>query len=116
MAYHIIHITLAVPTLPRPHQGVWLDKSGVESANIGTGVKKVWKEVYGAWGRFDVSSSGADTKTKASAAKKMGTAKPTATKRTAGKAKTDRGAGQAGRDLEGKIVKKIMMPAMPTRI
>jgi len=87
------------------NQGVWLDKAGVKSANIGTGVKKVWKEIYGAWGNFDVVG-----------AKKATGGRPTV-KRPTTKAKVVKlETGQHGSGgTEGKIVKKIMMPAMPAK-
>lgn len=56
MTYHIIHIHLSCEDLPETVWGGpadWLDPEGVKNANIGTGVKKVWTEVYGTWGMFD---------------------------------------------------------------
>jgi hypothetical protein len=118
MTYHIVHTILTTPNLPTAHHSVWLDKDGVESANIGTGVKKVWKEVYGAWGRFDVCAPGGGTKAKALAAKKAFKKDQPERKRSAGKANGQavEQADQVGNGVEGKIVKKIMMPAMPTRV
>lgn len=60
MTYHVQHLVLtsddAAPpdtaaTAARPM--VWLDAQGVEAANVGTGVKKVWAAVYGKWGHFE---------------------------------------------------------------
>lgn len=87
MTYHILHLVLASSTLPLSKTGVWLDETGVETANIGTGVKKVWAEVYGAWGSFDSC------------------AKPAKGTKTAKKEVV----------TDGKVVKKVMMPQMPMR-
>ncbi len=89
MTYHILHLTLPSSSPPPLSKGVWLDETGVETANIGTAVKKVWTEVYGAWGKFD------------SETKSVKTAK--------------RGKKEI-LPPEGKVVKKIMMPAMPVYV
>lgn len=101
MTYHIVHVRLDLPALPSlttigtERSAVWLDEAGVEHANVGTGVKKVWAEVYGAWGSFEAGGK------KTARAKKSQTAK---------------GAKAAPPELvSGKIVKKIMMPMMPAR-
>ncbi|KAK6910252.1 A/G-specific adenine glycosylase [Kwoniella mangroviensis CBS 8507] len=102
MTYHIHHSVITSPAPPpilasAPRSTVWLDKVEVDHANVGTGVKKVWAEVYGSWGSFDLDN--------APKGKKIKKGNSSATKK---------------KPLEevvknGKIVKKIMMPAMPTR-
>lgn len=88
MTYHVLHLVLKSSSCPPlPSMGIWLDDAGVESANIGTGVKKVWAEVYGAWGRFEPAD------------------KPMKPSKKAKKEVVP----------EGKVVKNIMMPAMPAR-
>jgi A/G-specific adenine glycosylase len=113
MTYHVHHVVLVPPQgrdetapteilPPSPLQrdgrlAVWLDRKGVEHANIGTGVKKVWAEIYGSWGNFTPRGRG---KTKLAERK---------SKRSAGAVKMEP-------DVKnGKIVKKIMMPMMPAR-
>ncbi|KIR33639.1 A/G-specific adenine glycosylase [Cryptococcus deuterogattii MMRL2647] len=102
MTYHIHLLTLTSsdneppsikPRTPRP--AVWLNGEEVEKANVGTGVKKVWAEIYGSWGSFEESKMGAVV------AKKE--------KITNNKSKPP------AANKKGKIVKKVMMPAMPTR-
>ena len=89
MTYHILHVVLTDPSAPAPPtDGWWLDELGVENANVGTGVKKVWAEIYGSWGSFD-----ATTRKAQKSAKK-------------------------GKEVvrgDGKVSKKVMMPAMPSR-
>ena len=87
MTYHILHLSLSSSSIPSTKSGIWLDEAAVESANVGTGVKKVWAEVYGSWGSFD------PTFKQVKAAKR---AKKEAS-------------------VEGKILKKLMMPVMPSR-
>ncbi|KAE8537690.1 hypothetical protein D1P53_005746 [Cryptococcus gattii VGV] len=105
MTYHIHLLTLTSsgseppsikPRTPRP--AVWLTGEEVEKANVGTGVKKVWAEIYGSWGNFEESKMGAVVakKEKITNNKSMKLKSPAANK-------------------DGKIVKKVMMPAMPTR-
>lgn len=105
MTYHIHLLTLTSsgseppsikPRTPRP--AVWLSGEEVEKANVGTGVKKVWAEIYGSWGSFEESKMGAVVakKEKITNNKSMRLKSPAANK-------------------DGKIVKKVMMPAMPTR-
>ena len=57
MVYHVVHLVMTPDGHSDPPQtkstGVWLDAAGVESANVGTGVKKVWSAVYGSWGSFE---------------------------------------------------------------
>lgn len=91
MTYHIIHFSIVSPSTSPPvlATGIWLDEASVESANIGTGVKKVWAEVYGAWGEFNLGA-------------KQGRKK--ATERT-----------KLGKVTAGRTGKKVMMPAMPVR-
>jgi A/G-specific adenine glycosylase len=119
MTYHIHHVVLAPtqgaleaaaagtrdrPPTPLQRDGrlaVWLDRERVEHTNIGTGVKKVWAEIYGSWGNFTPREKG---KTKLVERK----SKPKS-KRSAGAAKMEADA------KNGKIVKKIMMPMMPVR-
>lgn len=96
MTYHIQHLIITTPdsTPPVPastgREAVWLDATSVEKANIGTGVKKVWAEVYGSWGTFE---SGIKKKVINGGSK-----------RKAAEVKS-----------EGKVVKKIMMPMMPSK-
>ncbi|ORY32556.1 DNA glycosylase [Naematelia encephala] len=97
MTYHIQHLVITTTTPPpisasgQERNAVWLDESGVEHANVGTGVKKVWAEVYGSWGSFE-----ARVKVANKPAKK------------AKKVDKDPVGG-------GKVVKKIMMPLMPRK-
>ena len=99
-------------SLPTARDSVWLDTAGVESANIGTGVKKVWKEVYGAWGKFDVGSSVIKpAKTVGIKRVKAADKKASVSSRTGKNPADDADAAGA----EKKIVKRIMMPAMPTK-
>jgi A/G-specific adenine glycosylase len=100
MTYHIQHLIIDRPETtsdPIPCKAAnarWLTAEEVENANIGTGVKKVWAEIYGKWGSFDSGT------------------------KTAGGTK---GKGKGGglkrksvvKNEEGKIVKKVMMPMMP---
>jgi A/G-specific adenine glycosylase len=96
MTYHIQHLVLhAVDSATQPpthtnDRAVWLDADGVESANIGTGVKKVWAEIYGSWGNFAKESNGSRLKVRKKPAAKV--------------------------TEEGKIFKKVTMPAMPSRV
>ncbi|WWC94008.1 A/G-specific adenine glycosylase [Kwoniella sp. B9012] len=102
MTYHIHHSIITSPTPPpilasAPRSTVWLTRDEVDHANVGTGVKKVWAEVYGSWGSFDLDNI--------PKAKKLKKGNSSAMKK---------------KPLEevvknGKIVKKVMMPAMPTR-
>jgi A/G-specific adenine glycosylase len=98
MTYHIQHLVIE-STDPPPNttdpRAVWLDDEGVEHANVGTGVKKVWAEVFGAWGKFEAGAKGASIAKKA----KGKVAKPKAEVVKNG----------------DKVVKKIMMPSMPNR-
>nr|KIR50140.1 A/G-specific adenine glycosylase [Cryptococcus bacillisporus CA1280] len=105
MTYHIHLLTLTSsgseppsikPRTPRP--AVWLSGEEVEKANVGTGVKKVWAEIYGSWGSFEESKMGAVVakKEKITKNKPMKSKSPAANK-------------------DGKVVKKVMMPVMPTR-
>ncbi|WVN88166.1 A/G-specific adenine glycosylase [Cryptococcus depauperatus CBS 7841] len=103
MTYHIFHIIVNTPTYspfsikdnaPRPI--AWLNAEEVEGANVGTGVKKVWAEIYGSWGSFEVSLTGSAPR------KKRKTCSQVTKKVTNGAA-------------EGKVVKKILMPVMPVR-
>ncbi|OXG55145.1 A/G-specific adenine glycosylase [Cryptococcus neoformans] len=104
MTYHIHLLILASPgneppsvksKTPRP--AVWLNEEEVEKANVGTGVKKVWAEIYGSWGSFEESKMGAVL------AKKQ--------KRMNNKSTKSK---PVGANRNEKIVKKVMMPAMPT--
>jgi A/G-specific adenine glycosylase len=98
MTYHIQHLVIE-STDPPPNttdpRAVWLDDEGVEQANVGTGVKKVWAEGFGAWGKFEAGAKGASIAKKA----KGKVAKPKAEVVKNG----------------DKVVKKIMMPSMPNR-
>lgn len=96
MVYHPVHLTFTTnaPDPPGLQQdrAVWLDDQGVEHANVGTGVKKVWAAVFGKWGSFEVPA-GAIAPIKKSKKAKV-----------------------AEEKAEGKIVKRIMMPLMPHRV
>ena len=98
MTYHVLHLVLSKgDTMKASGQAVWWTAAVVESGNVGTGVKKCWAEVYGKWGSFEAGGA-----TKA-------TAKKTVKKRTSKvdlKAKLEPGE---------KLVKKVMMPMMPSR-
>lgn len=61
-------------------------------------MKKVWAAIYGSWGSFEESKMGAVVakKEKITKNKPMKPKSPAANK-------------------DGKVVKKVMMPAMPTR-
>jgi hypothetical protein len=120
MTYHIHHVVLAPtqgaleaaaagtrdrPPTPLQRDGrlaVWLDRERVEHTNIGTGVKKVWAEIYGSWGNFTPREKG---KTKLVERK----SKPKS-KRSAGAAKMEadakngiRGEQQAESHSEGPV-------------
>jgi A/G-specific adenine glycosylase len=81
-----------------------LDRRGVETANIGTGVKKVWGEVYGAWGEFTVGGSrGMTGKVGARGSK------------NAGGKRVGKRSAEEPEARNGTVVKKVMMPKMPVR-
>lgn len=100
MTYHIQHLIIihpdpALDPIPcKADNARWLSAEEVENANIGTGVKKVWAEIYGKWGSID-----SDTKSSATV---KGKGKGGGVKRKS-----------AVKTEQGKIVKKIMMPMMP---
>ena len=101
MTYHIQHLHIVSAHPPpelRLDRAVWLDDEAVESANVGTGVKKVWAEVFGSWGNFEPGIS----------AKK---AKVVKRKTDVKKEPVKKEPANTG----GKVVKKIMMPMMPSR-
>nr|XP_019046116.1 A/G-specific adenine glycosylase [Kwoniella bestiolae CBS 10118]OCF25046.1 A/G-specific adenine glycosylase [Kwoniella bestiolae CBS 10118] len=105
MTYHIHHSIITTPPSPSvlptaSRQGVWLSEEEVVHANVGTGVKKVWAEVYGSWGSFDTTQP---TRSKA------------ATKKGGAKGDKKRPLEEVVKNENGKIVKKVMMPAMPSR-
>ena len=93
MVYHPVHLSFTTdcpdPPVLLNDRAVWLDDQGVEHANVGTGVKKVWAAAFGKWGTFEVP---ADV---IAPIKKSKKAKLPEVK------------------AEGKIVKRIMMPLMP---
>jgi A/G-specific adenine glycosylase len=94
MTYHIQHLQIVSdnpPPEPKLDRAVWLDDQGVESANVGTGVKKVWAEIFGSWGNFEPGVK------KAKVIKRKSEVKIEPVK-----------SGE-------KVVKKIMMPMMPSR-
>ncbi|WVQ82164.1 A/G-specific adenine glycosylase [Cryptococcus sp. DSM 104549] len=104
MTYHIHHLLLNTPGDAPPllmsdnaRPAVWLDAAGVESANVGTGVKKVWAEVYGAWGMFVAGGK---------------KAAPAAKKAKVGKEKEVKPSGEM---RDGKLYKKVMMPVVASR-
>ncbi|TXT15583.1 hypothetical protein VHUM_00086 [Vanrija humicola] len=86
MTYHVQHAVVsgALPAL-RADRAAWLDADEVAAANVGTGVKKVWAGVYGAWGQFVAAKAGttrpSQPKTKP---KPKAKAKPKANKATSG--------------------------------
>lgn len=101
MTYHVQHLILTSdtpPPTPDDPRAVWLDDEAVEHANVGTGVKKVWAEVFGAWGNLEPSKKGAAN------GQKAGSKTPKTAKRKVTVTETG-----------GKIVKKVMMPSMPSR-
>lgn len=110
MTYHVLHVVLRSDSIPPSSQGIWLDEAGVESANIGTGVKKVWSQVYGSWGNFDSSSSGVN----------RGKSGLTSA-RVKAKGKIDKPSSAKTSKVvmvkaeEKVVVRKIMMPGMPQR-
>ncbi|CAK9783752.1 DNA glycosylase [Cutaneotrichosporon oleaginosum] len=53
MTYHVQRIVLRGDR-PNPKRGEWLSLEQVRDANVGTGVKKCWAKVYGAWGSGEV--------------------------------------------------------------
>jgi A/G-specific adenine glycosylase len=111
MTYHIVHIGISSATLPHASGGVWLDEHGVESANIGTGVKKVWKAVHGSWGRFEVGTTSLVT----AGARKRGAPSGVQAK-TKGRQTTAKASKRlVTEETNGKMVRKIMMPVMPRR-
>jgi A/G-specific adenine glycosylase len=103
MTYHIQHLIIESQKPPADTtdgRAVWLDEQGVEHANVGTGVKKVWAEVFGSWGSFEVGASGQkDKKVKAKP-------KPKPQVKVQAEDEVKKG---------GKVVKKVSMPAMPKR-
>lgn len=105
MTYHIQHLQIESanpPPEPKLDRAVWLNDGGVEHANIGTGVKKVWAEVFGSWGVFE---PGAPVKKGKVVKRKTG----------ADKVEPEKSEGKVELKNVGKVVKKIMMPMMPSR-
>jgi A/G-specific adenine glycosylase len=105
MTYHIQHLRLestSPPPIPKIDRAVWLDDEGVDHANVGTGVKKVWAEIFGSWGMFE---PGAPAK-KGKVVKRKIASKEVEPVKSEGKVEAKNG---------GKVVKKIMMPMMPSR-
>ncbi|WVF71648.1 A/G-specific adenine glycosylase [Kwoniella sp. CBS 6097] len=126
MKYHITHSVLSTATANAggppdilahaPRQAVWLDSHEVEHANVGTGVKKVWSEVYGSWGYFEPSSCTENGKAGGGGKKGGARARPTdGNGKTKGKKMTAKvePLGETEGNANGKVVRKIMMPAMP---
>lgn len=130
MTYHIQHLVLdsaiTAKTINRDNndehnepptlhndRATWLTDTEVEGANIGTGVKKVWKEVFGSWGVFERKASGK----MALKAKGIGK-KGSKTKAGAGVAMAidDEAAGGESGGKARKVVKKVMMPLMPRKV
>lgn len=94
MTYHIQHLTItseSSPPEPTDPRVSWLGDEEVEHANVGTGVKKVWAAVFGSWGSLEPAKKSKVTK----AVKKR-------------KSDVVPVTGE-------KVVKKIMMPSMPSR-
>jgi A/G-specific adenine glycosylase len=99
MTYHVLHLVLAKgDTIKASGQSVWWTAEEVESGNVGTGVKKCWAEVYGEWGSFEAG----------------GATKPAAAKKTV-KKRTRKVDLKAKSEPGEKLVKKVMMPMMPSR-
>ncbi|WWC89496.1 A/G-specific adenine glycosylase [Kwoniella dendrophila CBS 6074] len=113
MTYHIHHLIIQSSSLypleppsilpNTPRITVWLNQEEIVHSNIGTGVKKVWSELYGSWGSFD-----------------RGSASSTLSKKSNKKVKIANNQKQkqplAETEMQnGKLVlkQKIMMPAMP---
>ncbi|OCF40356.1 A/G-specific adenine glycosylase [Kwoniella heveanensis CBS 569] len=148
MKYHIIHSVLSAPTaasdsstgngnghqLPEildtaPRMAVWLDAHEVEHANVGTGVKKVWSEVYGSWGSFEPTTGGISAnandggirKRKTGASGGGGSGKEAVGARAKTKTLEKNSLSADGDGLVSdhsgsrKVVRKIMMPVMPVR-
>lgn len=98
MTYHVQHLVIESadpPPTTSDARAVWLDDLGVEHANVGTGVKKVWAEIFGAWGNFEAGPKGTGPPKKA----KTNAVKPKAQSVKLGE----------------KLIKKVMMPSMPNR-
>jgi len=101
MTYHVQHIRIVSEDPPpelKLDRAVWLNDEAVESANVGTGVKKVWAQIFGSWGSFE---PGASAK-KAKVVKRKSDVKKELIKKEPVKS------GE-------KVVKRIMMPMMPSR-
>lgn len=129
MTYHVQHLVLAAPistrdepapetsrmdvqARPEPIGGaVWLTAEQVDGANIGTGVKKVWGEVFGLWGCFDVLGEGGTKVGNGVKGKGKDQGKGKGRAAVNGKDASKRKVQEEG----GRVVKKIMMPLMPSK-
>lgn len=106
MTYHVQHLTVTSETQPpTPERGMWLSADEVEGANVGTGVKKVWAAVYGAWGRTERTAGGQATPKTKPKPKANGKTKSATAKRKPPEVKSE----------NGKVVRKVMMPIMPQK-
>jgi A/G-specific adenine glycosylase len=97
MTYHTQHLIISSqipPPDPIAPRVSWLGDEEIEHANVGTGVKKVWAAVFGTWGSLEPATSKV-TKKSTKGVKKR-------------KSEVVAVTGE-------KVVKKIMMPSMPTR-
>jgi A/G-specific adenine glycosylase len=125
MTYHVQHLVLGpadsnadvdvdAPPVPADPRAAWLRADEVEGANVGTGVKKVWAQVFGKWGAFVVGAAGASVANGGKGKKGAGASEQAKkTKRVKDEVKVEQDAVGAG--LGGKVVRKIMMPLMPAR-
>lgn len=122
MTYHVQHVKFtnnntdpdpdtydAKPPTPTDPRATWLAAEEVEGANVGTGVKKVWAQVYGAWGKFEVEMEGKGV------GKGVKSLKGDKIAGGNGKGKGKRKVVKEEKTDSGKVVKKIMMPLMPKR-
>lgn len=96
-----------LPQDKQPGDVVWVDKQGLQSLNVGTGVKKMWELLLPStypWVRTGTKKKSTSTKP----------AKVTATKicKTSESQVTGKNTGEKTKTT---TVKKVMMPMMPTK-
>ncbi len=95
---------------------VWLNEMEVEAANVGTGVKKVWAEIFGSWGQFDRPKANVLASKKSVVIKKnaKSSKKASSTSRQSSASSIGNGKNPDDDDSDQKRkVRKIMMPVMP---